>query len=136
MAAEVAISTLGGPQYPDGSSGYHVPRRTLGLENSSYVSHTGPRIALTFQSKSARLAVGSSAPPLSAVASRKATSGVGYVVFFARPGVRMLARIEGLDDKLAGIESSVMSGPYALFPHQASAAREACGDDFLGSLSQ
>jgi hypothetical protein len=136
MAVEVAISTLGGPQYPDGSSGYHIPRRTLGLENASYVSHTEPRIALTFQSKSAKLAVGSSELPLSAVASRKATSGVGYVVFLARPGVRMLARIEGLDDKLAGIESSVMSGPYALFPHQASAARAACGDDFLGSLTQ
>jgi hypothetical protein len=136
MAVEVAISTLGGPQYPDGSSGQHIPRRILGLENASYVSHTEPRIELTFQSKSARLAVGSSAPPLSAVASRMASSGVGYVVFFARPGVRMLARIEGLDDKLAGIESSVMSGPYALFPHQASAARAACGDDFLRSLTQ
>jgi LPXTG-motif cell wall-anchored protein len=136
MAVEVAISTLGGPQYPDGSSGYHIPRRALALENSSYVSHTEPRIALTFQSKGAGLAVGGSAPPLSAVASRKATSGVGYVVFFARPGVRMLARIEGLDEKLAGIESSVMSGPYALFPHQASAARAACGDDFLHSLTQ
>ena len=42
----------------------------------------------------------------------------------------MLARVEGLDAKLAAIASKVESGPYALFPHQARAALAECGDDF------
>jgi hypothetical protein len=54
MPVEVAISTLGGPQYPDGSSGYHVPRRILRLENSSYVSNTEPSIKVAFQAKIAK----------------------------------------------------------------------------------
>jgi hypothetical protein len=129
-----SIATLGGPQYPDGSSGHHIPRRvlqTLPGVSSEYVSksESEPHIKLRVGTSGVQLFV-ASGPPLDAVASRKATSGGGYVVFFARPGVRMLARIEGLDDKLAEIESPVMSGPYALFPHQARAALAECGDDF------
>jgi hypothetical protein len=127
-----SIATLGGPQYPDGSSGHHIPRRVLQPlpgGSSEYVSQeTAPHIKLKIGSSGVQLYV-ASGPPLEAVASKAATSG-GYVVFFARPGVRMLARVEGLDAKLAAIASKVESGPYALFPHQARAALTECGDDF------
>jgi hypothetical protein len=130
-----SIATLGGPQYPDGSSGHHIPRRVLEPlpgGSSEYVaeskSESEPLIKLKIGSSGVQLYV-ASGPPLEAVASKAATSG-GYVVFLARPGVRMLARIEGLDAKLAAIASKVESGPYALFPHQARAALAECGDDF------
>ena len=136
MAREVAIASLGGPPYPDGSSGVHIPRRILdtGATSSEWVSGA-PAIRLSVAGKAVSLETNKT-PPLQAVASKAATNGGGYIVFFARPGVRMLVRLEGLDERLADIESTVTSGPYALFPHQARAALAECGDSFLGGLTE
>ena len=129
---EVFISTLGGAPYPDGSSGVHIPRCSLrvGTASTEWVS-VAPIIKLSVVGKTATLSVDKKdTRPLQAVASKAATRGGGCIVFFARPGVRMLVRIEGIDS-LEDLEQTHAFVPYALFPHQALAAHKACGDAFL-----
>ena len=129
------ISTLGGPPYPDGSSGVHIPRSLLdtGASSTEWVS-IAPIIKLSVAGNTATLVVDNKQKlPLQSVASKAATHGGGYIVFFARAGVRMLVRIEGIDS-LSGLAATSASVPYALFPHQARAAMEACGDSFLSAI--